>query len=87
MLTSVTITDTTFKASAVGPIYMREPNPTEPANYLSPFTIGAKDIVDVQGTIHGNTVIKNLIYKVHVRRQEANLSQIAVHITSITNNS
>jgi hypothetical protein len=38
----------TFKATAIGPLYMRESNPTEPANYTGSYTRVRKRIVDTE---------------------------------------
>ena len=34
------------------PLYMREPNPTEPVNYTGSYTTASKEIVDTQIAIH-----------------------------------
>jgi hypothetical protein len=38
----------TFKALAIEPFYMREPNPSEPANYKGSYTIASKEIADTE---------------------------------------
>ena len=39
-------------AQRAGPLYMREPNPTEPANYTSSYTTISKVIADTEIAMH-----------------------------------
>jgi hypothetical protein len=38
----------TLKALVIEPLYMREPNPTEPANYRGSYTAASKELVDIE---------------------------------------
>jgi hypothetical protein len=51
------IIDRIFIALPIEPFYMREPNPTKPANYRGSYAAACKKMLDIEITIHRNVRI------------------------------